>query len=132
MPNTFYTQLLTPEGALFEGDVESVQVPGSSGKFQVLYNHAPLVSSLGIGEITITKDENTEFHYAVSGGFVEINDNHCTFLAEKAELAADIDTDEVNKLRIELKEKLNSLKYNREEIEIEIAIAENRLKVAGL
>ncbi len=132
MEKTFFTQLLTPEGARFEGDTVSVQIPGSNGKFQVLYNHAPMVASLGIGEITISQKDGTELHYAVSGGFVEISNNRCTLLAEKAELDEEIDTAETSKLRNELKAKLKSIRQNREEAELELAIAENKLKIANI
>lgn len=132
MANTFKTQLLTPEGSLFEGDVISVQVPGSSGNFQMLYNHAPVVSALGIGKIEIVTSENEELIYAVSGGFVEMNNNNCTILAEKADLANEIDKDLARKERDKLKEHLKTLKQGREEAEIELAIADNKLKLAEL
>lgn len=130
MANTFKTQLLTPEGSLFEGDVISVQVPGSDGNFQMLYNHAPVVSALGIGKIEIVSSENEELIYAVSGGFVEMNNNNCTILAEKADLANEIDRDLARKERDKLKEHLKTLKQGREEAEIELAIADNKLKLA--
>ena len=131
MEKTFYAQLLTPEGPKFEGDTVSVKIPGTVGSFQVLYNHAPLVSSLGLGEITITQKNGTELHYAVNGGFVEINDNRCTLLAEKAELAEEIDKAETTKQREALKEKLRKIRHNREEAELELAIVENKLKIAS-
>ncbi len=131
MEKTFYAQLLTPEGPKFEGDTVSVKIPGTVGSFQVLYNHAPLVSSLGLGEITITQKNGTELHYAVNGGFVEINDNRCTLLAEKAELAEEIDKVETTKQREALKEKLRKIRHNREEAELELAIVENKLKIAS-
>ncbi|MCC5940350.1 MAG: ATP synthase F1 subunit epsilon [Balneolaceae bacterium] len=131
MEKVFKAQLLTPDGPKFEGDAVSVQIPGSLGKFQVLYNHAPLVSSMGLGEITITQKDGTELHYAVNGGFVEISDNLCTLLAEKAELAEEIDKVETTKIRNELKQKLQTIRHNREEAELELAIVENKLKIAS-
>lgn len=130
MEKPFYAQLLTPEGALFEGDVIGVKVPGTSGSFEMLHNHAPLVSSLGIGKIEIDKKDGSSLVYAVSGGFVEISDNHCIILAEKAEEAGSIDTAEAAKQRDELKNKLKETTQNREEAEHELAVAQNRVKVA--
>src|SRR5690625_548595 len=72
------TQLLTPDGTLFEGEATAIQVPGISGNFQILYNHAPLVSALGMGEIIIQSVESGDLHYAVLGGFIEVNQNLCT------------------------------------------------------
>ena len=131
MAQSFYAQLLTPEGALFEGDVTGVKVPGTSGSFEMLHNHAPLVSSLGIGKIEIEKESGSPLVYAVSGGFVEISDNHCTILAEKAEEAGSIDASEAAKERDELQAKLSETTHNREETEHELAVAQNRVKVAG-
>ena len=131
MEKTFYAQLLTPEGPKFEGDAVSVKIPGTVGSFQVLYNHAPLVSSLGLGEITITQRNGAELHYAVNGGFVEINDNRCTLLAEKADLAEEIDKAETTKQREALRDKLRKIRHNREEAELELAIVENKLKIAS-
>lgn len=131
MANTYQAQLLTPEGSRFEGQVVSVRVPGSNGDFQMLHNHAPIVSSLGIGKISIKKEGENELYFAVSGGFVEMSDNQLTILAEKAEKSTEINREEALKLRDEIKEQLESIEYRNEDVETELAIAENRLKIAG-
>lgn len=130
MAETYKAQLLTPEGSRFEGDVVSVRVPGSNGNFQMLKDHAPIVSSLGIGKITIKQDGVEELNFAVSGGFIEMSKNELTILAEKAEKSSDIDIEEVEQLIHEIKERMESMDYRSKEIETELAIAENRLKVA--
>lgn len=130
MSKLFETQLLTPDGALFNGATKGVKVPGTTGTFQILYNHAPLVTSLGVGEITIQPEHGDELRFAVSGGFAEINDNKCTILAEKAERSDLIPADDVRKERDLLKSKLGNITQNREATEYELQIAENRLKVA--
>ncbi|MDZ7718725.1 MAG: ATP synthase F1 subunit epsilon [Balneolaceae bacterium] len=130
MATTYQAQLLTPEGSRFEGQVEGVRVPGSSGDFQMLHNHAPIVSSLGIGKIVIKQKGEKELNFAVSGGFVEMSNNQLTILAEKAEKSTEIDRDEALKHRDDIREKLNSLKYRSDDIETKLAIAENRLKIA--
>lgn len=130
MPNTFYAQLLTPNGPLYEGDVAGVQVPGSEGNFEILFNHSPIVSTLGIGKVVIKKEDNTETIYAVSGGFVEMNNNNLTLLAEKAEESSAIDPEEARQARDEAKSRLKGKIHNREEAEKDLAIAENRAKIA--
>ena len=130
MSKTFQAQLLTPEGSLFEGEVEGVQVPGKSGNFLMLFNHAPIVSSLGVGRIIIKKPDSSETVYAVSGGFVEMNDNNLTILAEKAEEASEIDVEEAKKLRDDAKERLKDVNLDREKAEKDLAIADNKLKIA--
>lgn len=132
MSKTFQAQLLTPEGAIFDGDVLGVQVPGAEGNFEMLHNHAPIVSSLGIGKIIIKKSDDSSIVFAVSGGFVEMNSNSCTMLAEKAEISDNIDMKEAVKERDEIRKKLDGLTENREEAEHALAIAENRVKVADL
>jgi F-type H+-transporting ATPase subunit epsilon len=130
LANTYQAQLLTPEGSRFDGQVVSVRVPGSNGDFQMLYNHAPIVSSLGIGKISIKQEGGNALNFAVSGGFVEMSDNQLTILAEKAEKSSEINREEALKLRDEIKERLESLDYRSEDVENELAIAENRLKIA--
>lgn len=130
MANTFHAQVLTPNGTLFDGEVLSVQVPGVEGNFEMLHNHAPIVSSLGIGKVLIKSEDNSEQVYAVSGGFVEMNNNTMTLLAEVAEDAETIDRTAAEKAREEIREKLKGQKGNRLELEKALAIEENRLKVA--
>lgn len=132
MSKKFNTQFLTPDGPLFEGETLSVTLPGSNGSFQVLHDHAPIVSSLGIGKIVILQEDKQESIYAVSGGFVEMNKNHLSILAERAEEKSMIDKDEARKLRDEIKSKLKNLKSGREEFEVELEVAENLLRIAEL
>jgi len=130
LATTYQAQLLTPEGSSFEGQVESVRVPGSNGNFQMLHNHAPIVSSLGIGKISIKQEDQKILNFAVSGGFVEMSDNQLTILAEKAEKSTEINREEALKYRDEIKKKRNMLDFRNEELETELTIAENRLKIA--
>lgn len=83
---TFHAQILTPEGALFEGEAEGVKVPGSDGKFEMLVNHAPIISLLTAGKVVVRKEDGYEINYKISGGFVEMNNNRMTLLAESAVL----------------------------------------------
>ncbi|PWN06435.1 ATP synthase F1 subunit epsilon [Rhodohalobacter mucosus] len=130
MANTFQAQVLTPDGSLFEGEVTGVRVPGVQGNFMMLHNHAPIVSTLGVGAVVITKPDNSEIVYAVSGGFVEMNDNSMTLLAEKAEEASEIDKEEAEMLLKEAKGLLSDTVGDRSKAEKEVAIAKNRLKLA--
>ena len=82
--STFKAQILTPEGTLFEGDVTGVQMPGSLGSFEVKFNHAPLVSTLEEGSVLVRVDKSDEKNFNITGGFVEVNQNNLTLLAESA------------------------------------------------
>ena len=132
MSNTFKAQLLTPDGSKFEGEVQSATLPGVNGSFQILFNHAPIVSALGIGRIELVDKDNHESLYAVTGGFVEMKENLLTILAEKAEEKTEINKEEALLYRNEVKSKLKSIKNGREEFEVALKVAENRLKIAEL
>ena len=78
-------EILTPEKKLFNGDVYGVQMPGISGSFEVLENHAPLVSALKPGRLKIIKDKQNHLaHFNIQGGFVEVLSNKVTVLVEGA------------------------------------------------
>jgi len=129
--NTLHAQILTPEGAKFEGDVTGVQMPGKLGSFEVKYNHAALVSMLDIGQIRIRHQSGEDDTIlAVAGGFVEVSDNQLTLLAETAEKASEIDKEAVQRELKEAKEQLEANPMNREDLEWTIRQAENRLKIA--
>ena len=75
-------EILSPEKILFNGDVISIQVPGKSGKFQILNNHMPIVSSLSKGIIKITNTENKETTIKINTGVVEMKKNKIIILAQ--------------------------------------------------
>ena len=77
-------EILTPEKKLFSGDVYGVQLPGITGLFEVLDNHAPLVSALGKGNLKILKSKNEFDNYTIQSGFVEVLNNKATVLIEGA------------------------------------------------
>lgn len=75
-------KIVSPEGVAYEGNVESVSVPGSLGQFQILNNHAPIISLLEAGEV-IYKDLVGERKVkTVKGGFVEVQQNNVNVCVE--------------------------------------------------
>jgi len=88
--------ILTPDRILYEGDVHFAVVQAYDGEAGFLYNHAPLVSELGIGEVRLRTGELTEY-FTIEGGFVEINDNKLVILAEDAYAKADLVKDKIEK-----------------------------------
>lgn len=78
-------EILTPEKRLWSDEVYGVQLPGISGKFEVLDRHAPLVSALGKGVLKVLTDKQNTRSFTISGGFVEVLDNRVTVLVEQAE-----------------------------------------------
>jgi F-type H+-transporting ATPase subunit epsilon len=87
---TFHFELVSPEKLLFSGDVEQVDVPGAEGDFGVLAGHAPFVSTLRPGILTVY-GASGEQKIVVLGGFAEVSAEGLTVLAEVAEALQDID-----------------------------------------
>jgi F-type H+-transporting ATPase subunit epsilon len=88
---TFHFDLVSPEKLVFAGEVTQVDVPGAEGDFGVLASHAPQVSTLRPGVLTIFGDGG-EQRVVVNGGFAEIGPAGLTVLAEMAVPLADFDT----------------------------------------
>jgi len=76
-----YLEIVTPDQKVFEGEVISATFPGIDGSFQVLNNHAPLLSTLKKGTI-VYKDKKEEYEVVVDGGVVEVLNNKVVVLAE--------------------------------------------------
>lgn len=79
-----YVEIITPKEVIYKGDAQSVTVPGSKSPFQILFNHAPIVSSLDKGQIKIAGTDNKETIYATGTGFVELQNNRVSILVEDA------------------------------------------------
>jgi F-type H+-transporting ATPase subunit epsilon len=77
-----FLEIVTPEEKLFAGEVKLVQLPGSKGSFEMLRNHAPIISTLESGVIKIVTLEGKEQTFEVKGGVVEGSNNKIIVLAE--------------------------------------------------
>ncbi len=75
-------EILTPDKNLFAGKVKSVTVPGKKGAFEILNNHAPIVSTLTKGDIIINTSDFKEEKIAVVGGVIEVKHNEVVVLAD--------------------------------------------------
>jgi len=76
-----YLDIITPEKKIYSGEVTSVSVPGMSGRFQMLKDHAPIISTLMSGKVKV-KDSEGEKEFDVKGGVVENLKNKIVILAE--------------------------------------------------
>ena len=79
-----YLEIITPDKKIFEGEVKLVQLPGSKGGFEILTNHAPIISTLDKGTIKIQDMNNNEQLFEVDGGVVENKSNKIIVLVESA------------------------------------------------
>lgn len=77
-------EIVTPDSAIFTGDqVRLVQLPGIDGSFEILNNHAPMISVLGKGKIKVlNKDEKEPLYFDIQGGVIEVLSNRILVLAE--------------------------------------------------
>ncbi|MDD2386865.1 MAG: ATP synthase F1 subunit epsilon [Bacteroidales bacterium] len=75
-------EIITPEKSLFVGETTMIRVPGTKGSFQILNNHAPIVSTLEKGIITIRKPDDQEITFNINSGLVECKKNKIIILVE--------------------------------------------------
>ncbi|MEO0583429.1 MAG: ATP synthase F1 subunit epsilon [Bacteroidota bacterium] len=81
--NAFNLEIVTPDKQVFSGNVQSVQVPGAQGSFQILYNHAPIISTLGRGKVKVVEENGNELTYNTQDGVVEVLKNKAIVLVER-------------------------------------------------
>jgi len=120
-------EIVTPSKIAFEGNVKSVTIPGTKGNFQVLFNHAPLMSSFEVGFIKIEDASENQTNYATSGGTVEVLNNKVIVLAESFESKEDIDITRAEEARNRAKKRI---KKESGESNIDLARVEFALKRA--
>lgn len=88
-------ELVSPERLLSSGDVQQVVVPGTEGEFTVLVNHAPVLSTLKPGVVTVTDENGSAERIFVRGGFAEVNPAGLTILAEEAVAVSELSADDL-------------------------------------
>lgn len=98
MPEGVRIEIVSPERLVLSQDVRSVTVPGADGYFTVMGEHAPLMSTLKPGFITVTDLQNIAHVYYVRGGFADIAPAGLTILAEEARPVADFNRTEIEAL----------------------------------
>jgi F-type H+-transporting ATPase subunit epsilon len=121
--------IVTPEKIFYEDEVTSLIAPGSEGYLGVLTNHAPLITGLVPGKLTVKDESSQEVHFAISGGFMEVFKNQVTILADSIEFVEDIDVERAKKALERARQRLRS---KEKEVDIPRAIAalkraENRI-----
>lgn len=91
MAEPFKFELVSPERLLISQDVESVVIPGSEGEMTVMANHAPVMTTIKPGVVTVKPTSGAEERFVVFGGFADILPSGCTLLAESATPVGEID-----------------------------------------
>lgn len=91
-------EIVSPEKLLLSETVKSVTVPGTEGYFTVMGDHAPLMTTLKPGFVTVTDNSNVAHVYYVRGGFADVSPEGLTLLAEEAEDIAQFDRNKIEAL----------------------------------
>ncbi len=127
----FQLDIVTPAKTVYSGEVQSFTAPGVVGNFQVLFNHAPLLSSVGVGEVKVIETNGTKLLFAISGGFVEVKSNKVILLAESAERPDEINIARAEKSRKRADERLaaKDKSIDSERARIALLRSINRLKI---
>jgi F-type H+-transporting ATPase subunit epsilon len=128
-----HLEIVTAERMVMSDEVDQVNVSTRDGRVGILPRHAPLLTVLDIGEMTIIKDgERTP--YALSGGFMEVHSNRVTILADTVERADEIDEARAERARQQAEERLQQKQSEQDQIlaEAELRRAMVRIQVAQL
>ena len=118
-------EIVTPSKSAYNGEIKSITVPGSKGRFQVLKNHAPIISTLEIGMIKVDLPDGKANYYSTAGGTIEVLDNKVIVLADSIELVSEIDEERALQARRRAEERLAEKKS-----EINVARAQAALSRA--
>jgi F-type H+-transporting ATPase subunit epsilon len=129
---TVKVSVVTPDGPVYESEVEMVSTKAKSGELGILPGHIPLVAPLAISAVRLKKGGKTDY-VAVSGGFLEVRPDQVTILAQSAELASDIDVERALKAKERAEQRMNEQRaehtdFRRAELALQRAI--NRLGVS--
>jgi F-type H+-transporting ATPase subunit epsilon len=133
MAEQLHLEVVTPERRLLSEQVNSVTVPGRGGELGILPGHAPLISDLQTGVLSYNED-GTTFQLHVSGGFVEVNNDKVSVLAEIAERPDEIDANQARASRDQLEKQMSTWSGSEEDLERAKAEFERstiRLQLAG-
>lgn len=130
MAMTVHCDIVSAENEIFSGLVEMIVATGSLGDLGVTYGHAPLLTGLEPGPVRVKKQNGEEEVFYVSGGYLEVQPNHVTILADTALRAGDMDEAAAEEAKKQAAAKLlnnqGELDYSRAAIQLAEASAQLR------
>lgn len=128
---TFQLEVVTPDKTVVSADVDMVVCPGTEGEFGLLPHHVSLLSALKIGPLRYLQGDKEKTMF-ISGGFVDMNNNICSVLAETAEIAEDIDVARAQAAKERAERRLEEHREDLDELRAETALqrAIMRLRIA--
>jgi F-type H+-transporting ATPase subunit epsilon len=124
-------EIVSPVKSVYKGMVKSVIAPGVMGEFQVLYNHAAMVSTLQIGLMKLENDKGEFLPYSINSGILEVKNNKISILADAIESKDEIDVERAKKSLERGEKRLaeNAENLDRARAEASIMRAKNRLRL---
>lgn len=125
-----FLEIISPSRQVFSGEIKSITVPGTKGRFQVLKNHAPIISTFEIGMIRVDLKDKPKY-FATAGGTIEVLNNKVLVLADSIESVDEIDLDRALKAKERAEKRLSEKKpdIDFERAQAALARALNRIKV---
>ena len=132
MNDNLQLEIVTPFGKTITEEISSCVVPGVKGQFQVLKNHAAVISNIAVGAIKVKNIEKNEIFIATSGGFCEVRDNAVKIIVESAEISDSIDVNRALKAKERAEERLRSKSGEFDGVRAKLALvrAINRISVS--
>ena len=133
--NTLHVNVVTPDGAAYEGEARMVVAKSVTGELGILPKHIPMVTPLDISVLKLRHEDGGRTLIALSGGFMEVRPDPVTILAETAEMADKIDYDRASAAKVRAERrlqdtKLSDLEFRRAELALKKAI--NRLSIRDI
>ena len=124
MADNFKFELVSPERLLVSEEVQHVVIPGAEGEMTVMANHAPVMTTIKPGVVTVRPASGAEERYVVFGGFADILPEGCTLLAESAVAVDDIDRADLARRIQEAKEDVADAKDDQAKTKAEQFLAQ--------
>ena len=130
--NELDLEIISPEKKVYTGKVKSVTIPGTKGNFQVLYNHAPLISTFDIGIIKLVLSDDSTQIFTTSGGSTEVLDNKVLILSDTVEPIESIDIERARRAKERAEARLTKKEgiVDVDRARIALARALNRIKMS--
>lgn len=133
--NTLHVNVVTPDGAAYEGEARMVVAKSVTGELGILPKHIPMVTPLDVSVLKLRHEDGGRTLIALSGGFMEVRPDAVTILAETAEMADKIDYDRASAAKVRAERrlqdtKISDIEFRRAELALKKAI--NRLSIRDI
>lgn len=122
-------EIITPEKTELKAEINALSAPSVSGSLGILFNHAPIVALLDIGELSYKDMKNTEQVLAISDGVLEVHKNKISVLVHSAEKPDEIDVERARKAKERAEKRLRDKTHNIDLTRAEAALKRSLLRL---